>query len=67
MISFKIPYITVLRLVYILADSTCVLFSVLTPKQIIACSEVGVAYKYKKLFKLDAPTSNRRRLYCIKF
>ena len=38
--SFKIPYITVLRLVYILAGSTCVLFSVLTPKQIIACSEV---------------------------
>ena len=38
--SFKIPYITDLRLVYILAGSTCVLFSVLAPKQIIACSEV---------------------------
>ena len=38
--SFKIPYITVLRLVYILAGSTRVLFSVLTQKQIIACSEV---------------------------
>ena len=38
--NFKIPYITVLRLVYILARSTRVLFSVLTPKQIIACSEV---------------------------
>ena len=30
----------VLRLVYILTESTCVLFLVLTPKQIIACSEV---------------------------
>ena len=38
--SFKIPYIAVLRLVYILAGSTCVLFSVMTLKQIIACSEV---------------------------
>ena len=29
-----------MRLVYILAKSTCVLFSVLTTKQIITCSEV---------------------------
>ena len=36
----EIPNITVLRLVYILAESPCVLFSVLTPKQIIACSEI---------------------------
>ena len=33
--SFKIPYVTVLH-----AESMFVLFSVLTPKQIIVCSEV---------------------------
>ena len=36
--SFKIPYIT--DFVYILAESMCVLFSIVTPKQTTACSEV---------------------------
>ena len=40
MFSFKIPYITVVRFVYILAESMCVLISIVSPKQTIACSEV---------------------------